>query len=209
MEQQPALGALMELPNHIADDFEAFWAAYPKRPNNPKAAARTAFARALRVARPGEIMAGLRRYEFAAEPRMRPMATTWLHQCRWECESEDLTADAWGLGAWLQSLEAGATAPDIGAQLSKLTVPGISAISAASYRRESLDEVLAATGWPVAWRGDLSPLGGWLGDGFLPDSIAAVVAEAVAQFGQRRTLAAFDKRVRFRAHRIDLRQAAE
>jgi hypothetical protein len=164
--------------------FEAFWQAYPDRPNNPKATARAAWRRARKTTAAEDILDGLARYQFSADPRFRPMAATWLHQERWLCVSIDLAADAWGLAEFTA------------------TLPASDALSAACYDRAALDPILLATGWPETWRGPLDVLDAWLRDGYEPPSIARVIAEAVAEFGPRERLAAFDRRVRFRAVRI-------
>ncbi len=66
-------------------EFEAFWAAYPKRPNNPKAASRKVWRSVIKSGVSVEaIMLGLKRYEFSSDPKFRPMASTWLNQRRWE-----------------------------------------------------------------------------------------------------------------------------
>lgn len=167
-----------------AESFAAFWAVFPKRPNNPKPLARTAWTRALRTATAEEIMEGLGRYEFSPDPKMRPMAVTFLNQQRWACEVHDLSADAHGLAEYLAGL------------------PRVGTLSAAIYDIEDLRPILIATGWPASWRGPLDTMNSWLCDGYIPDSCAKIIASAVAEFGSRGTLAAFDKRVRYRAERI-------
>lgn len=166
--------------------FAAFWLAYPKRPNNSKFEARKSWGRALHHATPTEIMDGLARYEFSPDPRLRPMAATFLNQQRWACVNDDLSADAFGLGEWHAAL------------------PRDGTLSAATYDPDDLRPILIAAGWEPSWRGSLDILGTWMRDGYVPDAIAKVIACAVAEFGARGNLAAFDKRVRYRAERITL-----
>lgn len=76
--------------NPVQAAFEAFWSAYPKRPDNPRAAARQMFERRVREgADPAMIVAAAGRY--AADVRSRgldplfvPHARTWLSQRRYE-----------------------------------------------------------------------------------------------------------------------------
>lgn len=166
------------------DSFNRFWTVYPKRPNHPRDPSHTAWTRALRKATEEEIMAGLARYKFSADPQMRPMAATWLNQKRWTCVDEDLNADPFGLTEFLASL------------------PRTGTLSARAYEADDLRQILVATGWLPTWRGSLDTLNEWMRDGYVPDSVARVIADAVAEFGTRSSLAAFDKRVRFRAERI-------
>lgn len=164
--------------------FAAFWLAYPKRPNNSKFEARKSWGRALRHATPTEIMDGMARYEFSPDPRMRPMAATFLNQQRWACINDDLDVDAYGLAEWLADL------------------PHDGTLSAACYDIDDLRPILIATGWEPSWRGSLDIVNAWMRDGYVPDSVAKIVAGAVAEHGARGNLAAFDKRVRYRAERI-------
>lgn len=71
--QKPA-GALAQ--------FEAWWATYPEKVG--KGAARAAFLRAIRLATPEELMAGVVHYA-ANKPAARAWChpTTWLNQERW------------------------------------------------------------------------------------------------------------------------------
>lgn len=172
--------------------FESFWLAFPKRPLNPKAPAKLSWARALRgnannpPATVAEIMEGLARYPFSTEPKMRPMAATWLNQRRFRDVEPDPSADAWGLTEWHATITSDGT------------------LSAAMYDPDDLRPILIATGWEPSWRGSLDVLSAWMRDGYVPDSVAKVIASAVAEFGARGNLAAFDKRVRYRAERISL-----
>jgi hypothetical protein len=113
------------------------------------------------------------------------MAVTWLNQKRYRDVEPDLTIDPYGLSEWLESL------------------PRDGGLSAHCYDIEDIRPILIATGWEPSWRGSLDILNGWLRDGYIPDSCAKVIAAAVAEFGGRASLAAFDKRVRFRAQKIN------
>ena len=184
MSEQLTLGSVATLPGHLTDGFDLFWKAFPKRPNNPKEPARIAWAKALRTTTISEIMDGLARYEFSPDPKFRPMASTWLNQRRFECVNENLDTDSFGIAEWMASL------------------PRDGSWSALCYDVEEIRHVLVATGWPSSWRGSLDTLNDWLRAGYTPESITKVIASAVYEFGTRSTLAAFDKRVRFRAERI-------
>lgn len=164
--------------------FESFWSVYPKRPNNSKFEARKSWVKAMEHATPAEIMQGLARYAFDPDPKLRPMTTTFLNQRRYECVNENLDADQFGLAEYLEKL------------------PRDGTLSASCYDVADIRPILIATGWPPAWRGSLETMNAWLRDGYVPDSCAKVIADAVAEFGGRGALAAFDKRVRFRAERI-------
>jgi hypothetical protein len=166
-------------------EFEAFWLAFPNRPNNPKVSARRSWLAVRKEATAEQIMAGLARYAFSPDPKFRPMASTWLNQRRYALEPENLDADPYGMGEFLD------------------TLPHEGGLSAHAYEREELHAVLIAAGFAPSWRGDLSPLNGWLADGYQPDSIAWVIAAAVVEFGTRASLQAFDKRVRYRASKIN------
>lgn len=192
MSEQLAIGGLMQLPPHLTDGFEAFRRAYPRRHNESWSNARAAWAKALRRATISEIMDGLARYEFSPDPKFRPMASTWLNQSRWECQNEDMSADSFGLGEFVESLSA---------------APGL---SIASYDRSAIEPILIATGWEPTWRGDLTVLNQWLKDGYLPDSIALAIGVVVAKpGGARMTLKAFDGWVRHHAERFQYQTAAD
>jgi hypothetical protein len=93
--------------------FGRFWAAYPARPENPKAAAREVFMRRVREgADPYVIVAAAGRYaEFTRTARkdahLIPHARTWLSQRRWEDwpPVSETPAPAWTPGdhplAWM------------------------------------------------------------------------------------------------------------
>lgn len=66
-------------------EFEAFWAAYPRRV--AKLAAKKAYDKALKLTTHEEIMAGVARYK-AGKPDYADWchAATWLNQGRWDDE---------------------------------------------------------------------------------------------------------------------------
>lgn len=74
----------------VDTDFDAFWAAYPKRTphSNPKAPARAAYLAARKRGVPREtIMAGVNAYSASvndSDPKYIAQAVTWLNQKRWE-----------------------------------------------------------------------------------------------------------------------------
>lgn len=163
-------------------EFAAFWQAVPKNPNSVKKASLTSYRKARsRGATADEITAGIARYEWGANPQYWPHVTTWLNQDRFRCEGKpDLSLDAWGLEAWLATLQ---------------PVEGISALS---YEVATLQSVMMETGLDATWRGDLAPLDAWLRAGYAPDSIGAVIADVVRKGGVRQTLKGFDWWVRDR-----------
>lgn len=180
----------VERPVEVEAEFEeAFWPAWRarlQRANNPKDKARQAFRKARQSAALSEIMAGLARFRANPDPVYRPMAATWLNGKGWLDEAgPDLSQDPWGIDEWL------ATEPDDGM------------FGPTSYDRDELDAVMLSTGWPETWRGDLSPLGSWLRDGFRPDSIQSVIVEFTERYGSRSKLDAFDRMMRARALRFD------
>lgn len=65
-------------------EFDAFWAEYPRREGTSKAKAAAAYRKARKTASAGEILIGLRAYPFSPEVSFQPHATTWLNQRRWE-----------------------------------------------------------------------------------------------------------------------------
>jgi hypothetical protein len=172
-------------PNEVIPEktgFPAFWDAYPRKTG--KLDAERKFAIACRRATFEQIMDGLARYQFSDDPKFIPHPATWLHQGRYLDVQVDLLADAYGLLEWHAAL------------------PRDGTLSAAMYDPHDLRPILIATGWEPSWRGSLDVLGVWMRDGFVPDSVAKTIAAAVAEFGARGNLAAFDKRVRYRAERI-------
>lgn len=80
--------------------FERFWAAYPRRPENPKAAARAVFGRLLLAGvDPEAIVAGAAAYAAlcrreAKDPKFIPHARTWLSQRRFEDYQDEAPASA-------------------------------------------------------------------------------------------------------------------
>jgi len=78
-------------------DFDAFWAAYPKRPNNPKAPAKKSYLAARRDDVSHEaIMAGVNAYaamRVNEDPKFTAQAVTWLNQKRW-ADEYDVPAEA-------------------------------------------------------------------------------------------------------------------
>ena len=90
----------MALSKSQLEAFERFWAAYPRRPDNPKAAARQVFERRIRAGADAEAIVGAAgRYadQVAAtklDPKFIPHARTWLSQARYEDYPEDVPAPA-------------------------------------------------------------------------------------------------------------------
>jgi hypothetical protein len=71
----------------MSDLFEAFWAAYPRRVG--KGAARTAWAKAIRKARPEAIIAAIQAQVYAGcfrDLTFCPHPATWLNGERWDDE---------------------------------------------------------------------------------------------------------------------------
>ena len=69
-------------------DFEEFWAAYPKRPNNPKQPARRKYFHARRYLHASRetLVNAVKQYaatRIGEDPKFTAMAATWLHQRRW------------------------------------------------------------------------------------------------------------------------------
>ena len=89
----------MAISKTLAEAFERFWAAYPRRPDNPKAAARAVFERRVREgADPQAIADAAGRYaRHIAERKLDaifvPHARTWLSQRRYE-DYEEAPASA-------------------------------------------------------------------------------------------------------------------
>lgn len=67
----------------MTEDFQAFWNRYPRHVG--KLAALKAYQRALSLALPEEILAGVEEYRkhLPEEARFIPHAATWLNQGRW------------------------------------------------------------------------------------------------------------------------------
>lgn len=74
------------------DEFEEFWAAYPKRPNNPKKPAKLKYMAARKRGVPHDvIMAGVNAYAQTRaneDPKFTKLAETWLNK---ECWQDDYT----------------------------------------------------------------------------------------------------------------------
>ena len=168
------------------DEFELFYQKYPRKVS--KATARRAWLTARRRASFDEIMNGLATYPFSPDPVYVPYPATWLNGDRFRDVAPDLTRDSYGIGEWLAGL------------------PRDGALSPLFYEIEEIRPILIATGWEPSWRGSLDVLNAWLRDGYEPDSVAKIIAEAVTEFGVRGALASFDKRVRYRARRLALNQ---
>lgn len=77
--------------NMVTDDFDEFWAAYPKKVD--KYVAKQSYIRARQKATADEIMQGLNRYKLYiqaenTEKQFIANASTWLNQHRWENQYE-------------------------------------------------------------------------------------------------------------------------
>lgn len=156
-------------------EFEQFYSRYPRK--RSRGFALRAFRSARKKAGFAEIMAGLERYKFDPDPGWQPYPATWLNGERWNDVEPDLTADPWGLFAWLP------TAGELG------------------WSPDAIAEICSAAGLDRSWRGDLDTIGKWLTDGYRPDSIALVLAEETTRQPVPRFLAWFDRTVRQRAFR--------
>ena len=186
MSEHTTTGAILALPppqtSALPDaDFDEFYRLYPRKVG--KGQARRAWTTAIKKADPADIIAALKSYWFSDEKTFIAHPATWLNGERWLDQQSD-RRDAYGLREWLASL------------------PREPGLSAHIYEVEELRAILVATGWPATWRGDLGHLNAWMRDGYQPDSVAQVIAAAVAEFGSRATLRSFDGRVRYRAERI-------
>lgn len=87
IEEELSVELPEESPVILADDFETFWQAYPRKV--AKLQARKAFTSALKREASGEILAGVARY--AADPNLPerefiPHPATWLNGDRWADE---------------------------------------------------------------------------------------------------------------------------
>jgi hypothetical protein len=70
-------------------DFEEFWAAYPKRPNNPRKKAMAAYVKARKNVSQKQLLDSVRLYAayMAGEnPKFIAMSSTWLNDERWNCD---------------------------------------------------------------------------------------------------------------------------
>lgn len=73
------------------DEFEEFWAAYPKRPNNPRKKAMAAYRKARKNVSQKQLLTAVALYAayMAGEsPKFVAMAATWLNDERWNCDYE-------------------------------------------------------------------------------------------------------------------------
>jgi hypothetical protein len=90
----------MAISKTLSEAFEAFWAAYPRRPENPKAAARLVFERRVREGADADAIvraAGVYAQAMVAAKKdaaFIPHARTWLSQRRYEDYFEDALASA-------------------------------------------------------------------------------------------------------------------
>lgn len=180
-----------EPPIDHGPEFEAWWAAYPRKVS--KGTARRAYIAARRHATAEELADGLARYRFSPERRYQPHASTWLNGERWRDDPEpDLAADPWGLREWLSA--------------QPVALSG-AMFDPAGYTVDALGDILTAAGFAPEWRGNLDTLGNWIRAGYRPDSIAEVIAEAAASTSADiRSLAFFDGLVRRRSWRWDARR---
>jgi hypothetical protein len=163
--------------------FDLFWERYPRKVGKPFAL-KAWNASLNRGASVETIMSGLAQYRFSPDPKFIPHPATFLNQDRWNDLEPDLSLDPFGLNAWLETLPPSKDGP-----------------SPHWYHVEDLQGILIAMGLDPTWRGTLDVLDAWLKDGYQPDSVSRVIAQAVAEFGRRASLQAFDKRVRYRADR--------
>jgi hypothetical protein len=72
-------------------DFDAFWAAYPKRPGNPRKKAMAAYRKARKNVSQEQLLTAVGLYAayMAGEnPKFVAMAATWLNDERWNCDYE-------------------------------------------------------------------------------------------------------------------------
>lgn len=76
--------------NILSDaEFEEFWSAYPKRPNNPRKQAMVAYCKARKNVSQKQLLEAVGKYAayMAGEnPKFIAMASTWLNQERWNCD---------------------------------------------------------------------------------------------------------------------------
>lgn len=185
----PAPGKVTDTEPSIEESFAIWWAAYPRKQS--KGTARRAYAAARRRGvSAGDLLDGLQRYRFAPERRWQPLAATWLNGERYCDDPEpDPAADPYGLRAWLDA---------------QRSLPAAGLFDPAGYDAAAYEEILSAAGFAATWRGSLDILGDWIREGYRPDSIAEVIAEAYARFGGVITsLRFFDRTVRNGALRWD------
>lgn len=82
-----------EEPSSISSDadFEEFWAAYPKRPNNPRKKAMAAYRKARKNVSQKQLLTAVALYAAymaGEDPKFVAMAATWLNDERWNCDYE-------------------------------------------------------------------------------------------------------------------------
>lgn len=145
----------------LALEFAAFYRAYPRKV--ARMAAEKAYAKARNSATAENILAGLARFEFPADPKYTPHPASWLNGRRWEDEpAPSLADDPWGLNAWLEGPKAPQMKPDEEAH---------------RWVYAEYVEVMEHIGLPETWRGDLSILGRWSRERFVPDSVCFVLRQ--------------------------------
>lgn len=98
--------AKMAHPNQTTD-FESFWQSYPRRIG--KGAARTAFAKAIKLTPANEIIAAAKEYaEYCdvngVEKQFTPHASTWLNGERWDDDLELEVQESTKTMGWLNEL---------------------------------------------------------------------------------------------------------
>jgi hypothetical protein len=72
-------------------DFEEFWSAYPKRPNNPRKKAMAAYRKARNNVSQKQLLTAVALYAAymaGEDPKFVAMAATWLNDERWNCNYE-------------------------------------------------------------------------------------------------------------------------
>lgn len=89
-ENQRTKAKKKQTPSTFVDEnFDRFWAIYPRKTG--KGEARKAWLKAIVLATPDLIIAGVERYaptRIGEDPKYTPLPTTWLNQQRWEDEPE-------------------------------------------------------------------------------------------------------------------------
>lgn len=89
-------------------EFDEFWAAYPKRPNNPKAPAAAKYVNARQKLKVSHetLVAAAKAYAATREgedPKFTAQTVTWLNQRRWE-EEHEIVSDPIALDADLDAI---------------------------------------------------------------------------------------------------------
>lgn len=183
----------------VAGHFAQFWKAYPRKVAKP--AALRAYKHALSVSSPGEILAGVGRFNWSDNPQYNPHPATWLNNHRWSDEQEapadapvrnrrsldsgDTPArgskggapgpdDPWGVEAWSRTI-AGvqATGSETERQWGNWAIHGVVIDHLAR-------SALEAAGFPTSWRGDLSIVLDWAQSGVYADDLSEVIRTRVA-----------------------------